>query len=142
MIFICLAALLAVAPAALAKPKPTLKFTKLEVVTHAGKRTKVAANATVRSCESDPIFGLGYDYKWSGMKVPGKERLSFDGPGSAVDAKVHGTLFDTSGLNGYTANAEEFKIGSTALPAGRYRLTVAFDGVSKSASIAIRSASC
>lgn len=135
---------LALAPAAASArgAKPLLEITKITYTTHGGRTVKVAPGASVESCESDPVFGLSFFYRWAHMKEPGKEELVLDAPGSKEDTNARDSLLESSGNNAMTINADEFLADSTALPSGGYHFEVKLDNVAKKASVSLQASSC
>ncbi len=144
VLLIAAAALLAaaaLAPAALAKPKAVVEVTRIETNTAGNHHETVKAGATVASCESDPIYAVTFFYRWSGLKVPGTERVRVQGPGH-TSGGGSSSLFESHGNNASLATAEEFEIGSKALPAGSYRFQATLDGITRKAQIGIRDSGC
>jgi hypothetical protein len=137
-----LVALLALAPGAPAKPKPRLEIYKLEANTDANHETKLRSGATVRSCESDPLYAITFFYRWSGMKQPGRESLLLTGPGGFKEGGATRSLFESHGNNADLATAEQFKTASKALPAGHYRFKATLDAITRTASVNVVSAKC
>ncbi len=136
-----LLAIAALAPATLAKPEGVVEVTKIEINTADNQHRTVKAGATVTSCESDPIYAITFFYRWSGLRVPGTERVQVQGPGHSSGGGSS-SLFESHGNNASLATAEEYEIGSKALPAGSYRFQATLDGITRKAEIGIRASGC
>ncbi len=140
LVSVALAAFLPTAGAA--APRPTVKITEIEVTTDGGGREQVKPGATIRSCSSDPRYGIGVIFTWAHVKVPGTETISTNAPGTAADSTVHSKLFDASGKNGTTVAAEAFGTANEVLPAGTYRFKFQFDGTAATAQVKVVDAEC
>ncbi len=120
---------------------PALQITKIQTNTDGHHLMAVKSGDTVTSCESDPVYSITFFYRWAQMKIPGKQRLNLSGPGHP-DHSPTGSLFEASGNNADLATAEEYKVASLALPAGRYQFRVELDGITRKARVTLRSSTC
>jgi hypothetical protein len=132
---------LGVGATAIASPAPALQITKIQTNTDGHHLTAVKSGGTVTSCESDPVYSITFFYRWSHMRIPGKQRLNLSGPGHPDHSPV-GSLFEASGNNAGQATAEEYKVASLALPAGRYQFRATLDGTTRKAAVTLHSSSC
>ena len=132
---------LGVGATAIASPTPALQITKIQTNTDGHQLTAVKSDGTVTSCESDPVYSITFFYRWSHMRIPGKQRLNLSGPGHP-DHSPAGSLFEASGTNADLATAEEYKVASLALPAGRYQFQATLDGITRKAAVTLHSGSC
>jgi uncharacterized protein (DUF58 family) len=139
---IALLALGAVTAGASAKPKPKLQVTRLESST-VGHRDKTAKpGATLKSCESDPLYAVSFYYRWSGMKEPGKERVLVTGPQGYKEDTGTNLLFESHGSNAFVVAPIAFGAKAETLPDGTYRFKATLDGITRTASLKVVSASC
>lgn len=132
---------LGVGATAIAAPAPALQITKIQSNTDGHHLTALKSGDTLTSCESDPVYSITFFYRWTHMRIPGKQRLNLSGPGHP-DHSPTGSLFEASGNNADLATAEEYKVASLALPAGRYQFQATLDGITRKAAVTLRSSSC
>lgn len=138
----CLASGLPLSGAAAAPRGPQLRIVKIRLSTYGGRLLRAVPGETVRSCSSDPIYSVSFDYGWARMREPGTQLLVLDGPGKSGDVRARSRLFETRGDNAMVETAEQFEVASHALPAGAYRFEARLDGLARAAAVTVTASAC